>query len=254
MDILNFDDEQNILNFLMIHIGRTLLLKGNSFERKLFRYIQNINLFSSNNGHSDLPPDYYSDELSVMFDVLRVNDTEVKKTYNPLKMEERKMRNLAKEQELLDLPNIMPVIEVDEPDDVNAHTYQKYRKQAHRTIAEHIRKIPLWVKEHPSIKHKGLLVFDETEFCLEGFIASVGNGQFLYQYKFPLVIHESWNDENFFKQIYESDLDFVIWFCPYKPYGKIPMKHGINYPAVVIVDTRFPRTNYKKYNYDSLIM
>ena len=254
MDIFNFDDEQNILNYLMIHIGQNLLLNGNSFERKLLRCIQNIDSFSSNNGHGDLPPDYYSDELSVMFDVLRVNDTEVKKTYNPLKIEERKMRNMAKEQGLLDLPNIKTVIEVDEPDDVNAHTYQKYCKQAHRTIAEHIRKIPLWVKEHPFIKHTGLLIFDETEFCFEGFITSVGNGQFLYRYKSPLVMHEAWNDENFFKQIYESDLDFVIWFCPYKPYGKIPMKHGINYPAVVIVDTRFPRTNYKKYNYDSLIM
>ena len=41
MDIFNFDDEQNILNYLMIHIGQTLLLNGNSFERKLLRCIQN---------------------------------------------------------------------------------------------------------------------------------------------------------------------------------------------------------------------
>lgn len=254
MDIFNFDDEQNILNCLTNHLGQTLLLKGNSFERKLLRCVQNIDSFSSNNGHGDLPPDYYSDELSVMFDVLRVNDTEVKKTYNPLKIEERKMRNLAKEQGLLDLPNIIPVIEIDEPDDVYAHTYQKYRKQAHRTIQEHIRKIPLWIKEHPAIENKGLLVFDETEFCFEGFIKSVGNGRFAYQYKFPLVIHEAWNDKEFVQQIYESDLDFFIWFCPYKPYGDIPMKHNIKFPSIVIADTRFQRTNYKKYDYNSLVM
>lgn len=240
MDIFNFDNEQNILNYLTAHLEQAFLLNGNSFEKKLLRYFQSIDLFSSNNGHGDLPPDYYSDELSVMFDVLRVNDTEIKKTYNPLKIEERKMRNLAKKQGLLNLSNAIPFIDVDEPDDINAHTYQKYRKQAHRTIAEHIRKIPLWMKEHPSIKHKGLLVFDETEFYFED--------------KSPLIIHEAWNDKNFFEQIYESDLDFAVWFCPYKPYGNIAKKHGINYPAVVIADTRFPRTNYKKYNYDSLIV
>ena len=254
MDIFDFDNEQNILNYLLTRTNQTLLLRGNSFEKKILRYIKDIKSFTSNNGHGDLPPDYYSDKYSIMFDVLRVNDTEVKKTYNPLKIEERKIRQLAKEQELLDLPNIAPVLEVDEPDDVNAHTYQKYCKQASRTIGEHIRKIPLWIKEHPAIKNKGLLVFDETEFCFEGSITSVGHGQFLYRYKSPLIIHEAWNDENFVKQIYEADLDFVIWFCPYKPYGKIPMKYNINYPAIVIVDTRFQRTNYKEYDYSSLVM
>ena len=35
MDIFNFDDEQNILNYLTVHLEQTLLLNGNSFERKL---------------------------------------------------------------------------------------------------------------------------------------------------------------------------------------------------------------------------
>ncbi len=254
MDIFNFDNEQNILNYLLIHTNQTLLLRGNSFEKKLLRYIKDIESFTSNNGHSDLPPDYYSDSYGVMFDVLRINDTEVKKTYNPVKIEERKMREQASKLGLLDIPNTIPVFESVDSDDVNEHSFDKYVKQAKRTIKNHIDKIPLWIKEHPSIPHKGLLIFDETEFCFEGFVMSVGNRQFAYRYKFPLVIHEAWNDKAFVQPIYESDLDFVIWFCPYKPYGNIPMKHNIQFPSIVIADTRFQRTNYKEYDYSSLVM
>ena len=92
MNIFDFDNEQNILNYLLRYTEQVLLSNGNSFEKKILRYIKDIDSFTSNNGHGDLPPDYYSDRYSVMFDVLRINDTEVNKKYNPIKIEERKMR------------------------------------------------------------------------------------------------------------------------------------------------------------------
>ena len=251
MNIFDFDNEQNILNYLLRYTEQVLLSNGNSFEKKILRYIKDIDSFTSNNGHGDLPPDYYSDRYSVMFDVLRINDTEVNKKYNPIKIEERKMRKQVLKSGMLDTPNIITVFA---SDDVNEHSFDKYIKQAKRTIKNHIDKIPLWIKEHPAIKNKGLLVFDETEFCFEGFVKYVGNGEFAYCYKSPLVIHEAWNDKMFVQPIYESNLDFVIWFCPYKPYGNIPMKHNIKFPSIVIADTRFQRTNYKEYDYNSLVM
>ena len=32
-----------------------------------------------NNGHDMLPPDFFSDSINIMFDVTRVNDSEIKK-------------------------------------------------------------------------------------------------------------------------------------------------------------------------------
>lgn len=41
-----------------------LLYNGNSFNKKVLRWIKNIEVFKNNSGHDALPPDFYSDEFS----------------------------------------------------------------------------------------------------------------------------------------------------------------------------------------------
>lgn len=93
------DKELDVICLLQAELKHSepLLYKSNSFCKKVSRYIKSINSFSDNSGHEALPPDYYSDELNCMFDVMRVNDTETRKTYNPVKIREREI-----EQELKD--------------------------------------------------------------------------------------------------------------------------------------------------------
>lgn len=97
---------------------------------------------------------------------------------------------------------------------------------------------------HPDIKYKGLLVFDETECCFEGIIKYAYGDQFAYiwDHTKPLVLHEPWNDADFVRQAYESDLDFLVWFCPYKPYGVVPRNANVVFPYVVIMDVRYERS------------
>ena len=54
---------------------------------------------TNNSGHNALPPDFYSDELNIMFDIYRVNDSEVKKSYNPTAIAERKMEHEIRDSE-----------------------------------------------------------------------------------------------------------------------------------------------------------
>lgn len=87
------DKELDVICLLQAELKHSepLLYKSNSFCKKVSRYIKSINSFSDNSGHEALPPDYYSDELNCMFDVMRVNDTEIRKTYNPVKIREREI-------------------------------------------------------------------------------------------------------------------------------------------------------------------
>lgn len=277
-DMFNFDKEQNILKLMLMHLDSykddILLFKGNSFERKVLRYIKKIDSFTENNGHECLPPDYYSDEFSCMFDVLRINDSEVKKKNNPVLAKEKKAKKefenalreeFGKDDEaetILNSPYLQFIHIADSSEDVNEHSYPNYKKQAQRVIAEHIKKVPIWEKEHQDIKYKGLLIFDESGLCFEGIKNHIKDDYFSYAFKSPPVIHESWNDREFIHQIYESTLDFVIWFTPYKAYSQVLCeynkkrtdKSGVKYPVITIIDTRFKRTEYKEYNYVELVM
>lgn len=267
-DMFNFDDEKNILNLMLMYLNNYMhdvhLFKGNSFERKILRFIRNVNSFTENNGHNCLPPDYYSDNFSCMFDVLRINDAEVKKGYNPIIAQERKTRKKFEKEELLNSRYFQVVFEAATSGDINEHSFPQYKRQSKRVIQEHIDKIPLWTNAHPKIQYKGLLILDESGLCFEGIKAHVKDDYFSFSFNRDrgLIVHETWNDAEFIQPIYASKLDFVIWFNPYKNNNEIlykynmlnNRKYSLKYPALMIVDTRFHRTEFKQYNYNKLIM
>ena len=120
-----FDDEQDILETLVenMNIGKILQLNGSSLEKSLYRSFKNIKHLIAHNGHSDPPPDYYSDIYKIMFDVMRVNDTEVKKNYNPVMIRQRNMEKCLKKEILL--PNGVKTIYISESQDVSEHSYVK---------------------------------------------------------------------------------------------------------------------------------
>ena len=243
-----FDDEQDILETLVenMNIGKILQLNGSSLEKSLYRSFKNIKHLIAHNGHSDPPPDYYSDIYKIMFDVMRVNDTEVKKNYNPVMIRQRNMEKCLKKEILL--PNGVKTIYISESQDVSEHSYVKYKRNVQRVMKNHIEKIPIWTPKNENYK-KGLLVFDETEVCFDGKIIPIGNDQFSFLWNNPLVVHEPWNDINFIGQAYESELDFIIWFCPYKPYGKVLLESKVWFPSIVFIDVRYKRNiPYKEYD------
>lgn len=261
-----YDNEQNIIKDIQLDLSNknVLLLNGNSFERKLLKYFRDIDSLIPHNAHSDPPPDYYSDKYKIMFDVMRVNDTEIEYIKNnKIKYKNAKMsRERKMEKEALDLlkylniSNDVEIICNSESDDINEHSFENYKNNVTRVLSQHINKIPIWKPEHNDY-YKGLLIFDETECCFNGSIKYVKDELYTFKYDAskPLVIHEPWNDANFIQQAYQShDLDFIVWYCPYKQYSAIAMKTGTYIPKVVFIDVRYSRTNYYDYSMNHLVL
>ena len=244
------DDEMDIIEVtsdVILH-QNILLYPGNSFCKKILRIFKNLGTFVQNNRHNSLPPDFYSNELDCMFDVMRINDSEIKKSYNPVKIRERQAEKDIKNSGL-ELKKDTVIFINSESNDIREHTYKNYRKNCNRVLNEHIKKIPIWGKEHPNIKYKGLLIFDETECYFDGYckITKNNRGFFIPEIQ-SSNLHKPWMDIDFINNAYNSQLDFIAWVCPYKPYSLSQSQMYYEYPQIAILDTRFKRTDYIQYN------
>lgn len=260
-----FENEMNIIEYLQMHLNNseTFLFHGNSLEHKIFHCLQDRENLIPHNKNTDAPPDFLSPEYNIMFDVMRVNDTEIKKHYNPVKQRERKALQELNQTKMFNKSdeNIKACIssETSNPDE---HLFSNYKKNLQRVTKDHLtskghkNKIDeIWVSQNPNIKYKGFLIFDETECCFDGKIVHVRGSNFGFIPNVPLVIHEPWNDKDFIQWAYDSEIDFVVWACCYKPSGTLPRKLNITFPYIVIIDVRYPRTEkYIDYSNNHLVL
>lgn len=228
---------------------------SNSLCRKVLNALRNEDLLTARNGHDQPPPDFFSDKCSIMFDALRVNDTEIKNEWGKI-INNKFARERKMEKELQKLGINMEnrnVICNSEYVDFSEHSLINFSNQAKRTIDEHIKKIHIWKDELPNIKYKGLFIFDESGLYFEGCCipaeTPAENSKWLFIPKHnPSHIYYPWLDKNIMQPICDSELDFVVWFCPYK-HSTITEQTGILYPSVVILDVRYSRTLIE-YAYD----
>ena len=107
-----YDNENVIISEARsVPAEKTCFLTKSPFERQLYRaVIKEWPKWTINNGHDNIPPDYFSCDHKLMFDVMRINDSESVITtkrgkdllYNPVKAKERSMlhevQSFAKEQ------------------------------------------------------------------------------------------------------------------------------------------------------------
>ena len=107
----------------------------------------------------------------------------------------------------------------------------------------------------PNIRYKGLLIYDETECYFDGYVKCHHENQYMFltPKDKPLVLHEPWQDKSLIAPTYESELDFIVWLCPYKPYGTVCQEYGIDYPEMVIADVRYPNDSFADYTYCHLV-
>lgn len=257
------DNEKNILEQICNDLSpeSVLLYNGNSFSKKIYQCLQQVDKMQSDFGHDAEPPDFYSDDLDIMFDVARLNDSEIKKSYNPTFIAERKMQQEVEQswiaQELSNVSDKLLCIDKDWASD-EVHNMNHYLKNMKRVIGDHLssnghpNKIKdIWMKKHPNISRKGLLMYDETENYFQGQCLPYSSGQWLFITNTPKVIfYLPWMDKNIMEPIYQSDCDFVIWCMPYKWCGNT-LKWDKKFPHTVILDTRFQRTDYFDYDYPS---
>ena len=213
-------------------------------------------IFVDNSGHDCEPPDYFSDKAKLMFDVMRINDSEKRKSYNPVFIKERKVQKEIREaltgtniQESA-LTNGLVINALPDEDYDKAHNYRQYRRHYLRTIDKHLRQIAFCKKTHPDCK-MGFLIFDETDLYIE--LANVieatkpwtpGTEAMAVSFHLPLF------DETFMQSLLDSDLDFVVWALPYKLYTGGPYE----LPRLCVVDLKNYDKNifFKKYTKNCL--
>ena len=95
------------------------------------------------------------------------------------------------------------------------HNYLFYYENFKRTVEKHISKIPLYRQNHPD-KKLIFFVFDESTAYLrvdDKELAQRG----------PIPLEKFWGvpqcffaDTRFMEVFRETDIDFLIWFAPYK--------------------------------------
>lgn len=149
-----FDSEADILMCFRDTVSddSPVLFNGNSFNKRVLNRLLNESVLTADYGHDAPPPDYYSKEYNLMFDVFRINDSEIKKSNNPVKRRERDAYHQISD-ELGDIfDENMPVYISSESDDAKEHSYRNYVRNAQRVIGEHIKKIPLWNENLPDRK------------------------------------------------------------------------------------------------------
>ncbi len=257
------DNEFNILQNVSTNMldTRIMYFNGNSFCKKIIKCLKKLDKITHDNKHNAEPPDFYSDEMNIMFDVACVNDSEVKRTYNPTFIAERKMQHEVEQSNISKIiPNItdkLICIDKNWGSDI-IHNMNCYQKNMKRVINDHLsskgnpNKIQdIWLRRHPKITRKGLLIYDETENYFQGRCMPYRFGQWCFEFDIsnPVLFYKPWMDKNIMDSIYQSDCDFLIWCMPYKWASDFTRRVDEFFPQVVILDTRFERTDYIDYDY-----
>lgn len=252
MDI--FDSELEIIKcFQETEIKETLLLPVNDedAEQAYLSIIQKWEKWTNSSGKSDPPPDFFSDELGLMMDIMRVDDhghvgRDGKSIVNPTLQRESEVMRELKQKGILDIfPNAQPHLIVDRrlPTDED-HNYIFYRDNFNRTVGSHIKKIANYRSNHPGLKTV-FMVFDESSPYFESMepykarkIGDVQRGK-------P---HLWFLDSAFMAIVKNSDIDYLVWFTPYKHCDLFSSIDGrVELPMAVVINVRNIETSFIQY-------
>lgn len=237
-----FDDENAIIeHFQSESISSVLLLPHCDETESVFHSVfekSNWKLWTDTSGKSDPPPDFFSDELNLMMDVMRIDDHSFigkkGKPVNPTLARENIVAKELRDSGITDLfPNAKLYLNVDTklPTEED-HNYKFYRDNFIRIVTTHKRKIPNYKENHSG--HKVIFfVFDESSAYMQvpHKIIQPEEGQITLG-----QLHLWFLDKAFLSVVTGSEIDYLIWHTPYKFVRSV--NYGIlDLPKVVVIKT-----------------
>ena len=254
-----FADENNIIEYFQKIdaksvafpvFNRELRLVFSSIHKK-----KNWKRWVNSSGKNDPPPDFYNKELKFMMDVMRVDDHEYVSSKGKVVNEQRKLESQAiskfvksEDYRRLNNPVIFADIFTDLPTDED-HNFTRYKECFRRTIENHKNKIPNYEKNHPGYKVI-FFVFDESSAYFET------KEKFTGVKKKDMIFegnpHIQFLDKEFLKVIIDSDIDYLIWFTPYK-LCRLSEGGCMNLPLVAIYSRENMDLNYINYDPERII-
>lgn len=260
MDI--YDNEIEIIKrFHDVQSSEVFLLPEDSDEcEQIFLAVHQEDQWSrwkDTSGKADPPPDFYSDELGLMMDVMRVDDhsrigKNGKSIVNPTLQRETEVTRELKEKGIFEpFPNAKPILIVDTGLSTDEdHNYAFYRDNFVRTVEAHKKKIPQYQKNHPGYKTI-FFVFDEASPYFEAKekpvsrrVGDITQGQ-------P---HLWFWDRAFIRTIEGSQIDYLIWYTPYKHFSLSDStgKH-LELPKVTVMKVKGSIIDTKEFSADRMM-
>lgn len=199
------------------------------------------------NTKSQLPPDFINEEDSLLMEVMRIDDHSQDGKKNPNLSRQRSMLKEAETMKEM-FPNakrfFMNAV-TDLPTDED-HNYKNYYSSFQRTVRKHLSKLEGYKKNHPN-KKMIFLVADETSGIY--FESITKNDK--YAYGKP---HLVFLDRRFINEFINSDLDYLILYCPYNHFNTIEKHKSL--PQLTIFDIKNMKNNkcVPIYDYDEARM
>jgi len=244
MDI--FDNEIEIINFFQDVDDSSIMLipEGSVACEEICLAIKEAEkwqLWKNSSGKADPPPDFFSDALGYMMEVMRVDDhgyiSKKGKTVNPMRQRETQIARELRDNGFLDtFPNARLFLIVDTGLPTHEdHNYDYYRDNFVRAISVHIKKIPTYKQNHPTLKTV-FFVFDEASPYMQVLqppqnptIGTVVQAQ-------P---HFWFMDKEFIDTIKNSAIDYFVWFTPYKHCKMYTAEmEAVTLPEAVVIDVQ----------------
>lgn len=232
--IYHMDETDGRVAVLLPH---GVLFRGGAEEAIRIHDPEEWKLWSDSSGKSDPPPDFYNDKLKLMMDVMRIDDHAFEskngKIVNPTNQRESVIQKQIRKSGLLDsFPNVKNVIVTavtDLPTDED-HNYKFYYSNFERVLMKHNNQIDLYGKNHPGYKTI-FLVLDESSAYFE-MESIMDNGVIKGK---P---HYWFWDNSFVNILKKLNIDYLIWYAPFK-YYEVPLgEEKSDLPEVCVIDIK----------------
>lgn len=258
------DDERVIVELLQGTRRREICyVMGPSLRARIaFEHIYDHRLWKkwvNSSGKADLPPDFFNDKFGYMMEVMRVDDhahvNEHGVLVNPTNKRESEIqkeirRKIRKANPNYDFSQLRIFVNPDPKlPSLEDHNYIFYLHNFRRVLKKHVANIPLYRKNHPGKKLIFLICDESTAYLEIDDKELVKNGPIAGRGVHGVPVRH-YCDEKFIEAFLDEDIDYIVWFVPYK------MIHGSWYqlPKICVIDVkRFRRQQMVRYDPELII-
>lgn len=245
-----YDSEKEILLECFAQRSEDVLILSDNDNEDGKIYKKSIKIYENfacskdwidNSINTNNPPDMINNNLKMFFEVMRFDDHSNNGKENPNRARASKMEEELYEK-MPDAKNkrvfINAVTDLSTDDD---HSYKKYLNGFKRTVEKHLKKLPNYISNYPKYK-KGFLVLDESSGIYYELVNRLRKEELEHPTNAQCLPHFFFLDKEFVNIFINSDLDYLIWYAPYK----IDTNHmELTMPKVIFYDVK----NFKCYNY-----
>lgn len=250
-----FDNESEIIEHFQGEASSSIcLIPQNDDTEHIYLAVheqENWKYWVNSSGKADPPPDFFSDKFGLMMEVMRVDDHafigKKGKLVNPTKALESERTKELRNRGIMDrFPNAKLILSVqtDLPTEED-HNYTFYRDAFVRAIETHKKKIVRYKSNHPNCKVV-FFVLDESSAYMErtSDVKSHRVGQVV-----SVNVHWWFMDSAFLSIFRDSDIDYLIWYAPYKLIEFAGPKR-VELPRAVVYNVKEMNVNAVTYHAD----